>query len=53
MRRFAFASVFCLAGVTNAGEAERVFDRVKSSVVTISIRDESDQIVGEGSGVVV
>ena len=53
MRRFAFAAVFCLAGVTYAGEAERVFDRVKSSVVTISIRDESDQIVGEGSGVVV
>ncbi len=36
-----------------AGEAEKVFDQVRDSVVTIASLDEQGQVDGEGSGVVI
>lgn len=44
-----------LAGISvaQAGEAERVFERVRSSVVTITTFDERTQPDSEGSGVVI
>lgn len=41
------------AATVRAGDAERVFDSVRASVVTISTLDEHNEIEGEGSGVVV
>ncbi|MBI3394131.1 MAG: tetratricopeptide repeat protein [Nitrospirae bacterium] len=45
--------LFLWAVPAQAGEAERVFESVRDSVVTITTLDERGQIDGEGSGVVV
>ena len=44
--------VLC-AAPAQAGEAERVFEGARDSVVTVTTLDERGQIDGEGSGVVV
>lgn len=44
--------VLC-AAPAQAGEAERVFESIRDSVVTVTTLDERGQIDGEGSGVVV
>ena len=52
MRLLLGALVFASAAV-HAGEAERVFDQVRGSMVIVTILDERNEIEGEGSGVVI
>ncbi|MRR35869.1 serine protease, partial [bacterium] len=53
MKALALLLILCCAAPTFAGEAEKVFEQVRDSVVTIASLDEQGQVDGEGSGVVI
>lgn len=48
-----FVILCCAASPVYAGDADKVFERVRASVVTITTWDDQNNIDGEGSGVVV
>lgn len=52
MRRL-LGVLFFASTLAQAGEAERVFNQVRESLVTVTVLDERNEIEGEGSGVVV
>lgn len=52
MKILALFIVLCCATPAFSGEAEKVFEQVRASVVTITSLDEQNQVDGEGSGVV-
>ncbi len=52
MKRYLFILLLCSAN-TQAGEAERVFNTIRDSVVTLTVYDERKEVDGAGSGVVV
>ena len=52
MKRYLFILFVCSTN-TQADEAERVFNAVRDSVVTLTVYDERKEVDGAGSGVVV
>jgi tetratricopeptide (TPR) repeat protein len=53
MRLLLLGVLFFVTTVTQAGEAERVFNQVRGSMVIVTILDERNEPEGEGSGVVI
>ena len=53
MTRFWCLMALLYTMTAQAGEAERVFENVRRSVVTITTLDERNEIDGEGSGIVI
>ncbi|WP_306534236.1 serine protease [Geobacter sp.] len=53
MKALALLIILYCAAPAFAEEAEKVFDQVRDSVVTIASLDEQGQVEGEGSGVVI
>lgn len=51
--RLLLGTLFFVTAAAQCGEAERVFDQVRGAMVVVTIRDERNEIEGEGSGVVI
>ena len=51
--RLLFSALLFITTAAQGGEAERVFEQVRGSMVIVTILDERNEIEGEGSGVVI
>ncbi|MDP1681913.1 MAG: tetratricopeptide repeat protein, partial [Burkholderiales bacterium] len=51
--RLLFCALLFVTTAAQGGEAERVFEQVRGSMVIVTILDERNEIEGEGSGVVI